>query len=72
MKKEKSLSIKNTLKTRAQTNHSILMVGSATKTEDKAKELYITKRKLLKVFPIMYDSILNNQTSTVGTCLIVC
>jgi len=44
---ERSQPIKNTLKNRAQTSHCTLTIDSATKTEDKGRELYIT-RKLLK------------------------
>ena len=44
---ERSQLIKNTLKNRAQTNHRTLTIDSATKTENKGRELYIT-RKLFK------------------------
>jgi len=45
--RDKPIDQKTPLKNRAQTNHLTLTVNSAMKTEDKAKELYIT-RKLLK------------------------
>jgi len=54
--------IRNTLEN---SNHPTLMVDSAMKTEDKAKEFYIT-RKLLRIFLMMYRLILKQSNKHCG------